>query len=92
MGIKMSIPEYQSMTAIGDHFGVTRNRIGQWLFNLGWRVRGEKDEVTGKRDMIPSPEALRLGLAIKLHDARNGHPGWLWHWKRTIALLEEAGH
>ena len=85
MGIKRSIPEYQMMSRIGDHFGVSSHIIGRWLLALGLRVRG-------KNGMEPSPEARSLGLVVELPDARNGHPGWLWHWTKTIALLEEAGH
>ena len=86
MGIKRSIPEYQMMSRIGDHFGVSSHIIGRWLLALGLRVRRED------KKMIPSPKAYRLGLVIELPDVRNGYPDWLWHWKKTIALLEEAGH
>jgi len=91
MRSRRSIPEYQMMSRIGDHFGVCGKRIGKWLFALGWRVYVQEDQ-DEDNDMEPSPEAKRSGLVMKLPDARNGYPVWMWHWKRTLALLEEEGH
>jgi hypothetical protein len=76
--------EYESLTDLGRRFGVSCQKVGQWLEMLDLRVVGE------------SPTALAFGLGlVKAAPTNRGSTSgyfYTWHTEKTIKLLEEAGH
>ncbi len=75
-------PGYVSQTELGNLFGVTSHRIGQWLREIGWRTSKNK----------PSQEAFDRDLARPISSGRNNGYFYVWHATKTIEALEKAGH
>lgn len=72
-------PEWQSLTDLGRHYGVSAVLIGKLLRNCGLRLSGGE----------PSPEALRAGLA--LNQQAGHHHQALWHRHYVGPYLEAQG-
>ena len=72
-------PEWQSLTDLGRHYGVSAVLIGKLLRNCGLRLGSGE----------PSPEALRAGLA--LNPQAGHHHQALWHRHYVGPYLEDQG-
>jgi hypothetical protein len=72
-------PEWQSLTDLGRHYGVSAVLIGKLLRNCGLRLGSGE----------PSPEALRAGLA--LNQQAGHHHQALWHRHYVAPYLEDQG-
>jgi hypothetical protein len=57
--------EFESLTDLGKHFGVSCRKVGLWLNDLGLRVVGEK----------PAPRAFELGLVTRASTGRGDANG-----------------
>lgn len=76
--------EYANQTALGTYFGVSSHVVGRWLDELGlWKV-----------GHAPTRKAFDLGLPKKAPTNRGNGNGsyFIWHIRKTVKLLEEAGH
>lgn len=75
--------DYENLTDLGKKLGVTRNRVGKWLVPIGLRTH----------DLKPSRLAFEEGFVKAIPHGRN-QDGYfyIWHRKKTLAALIEAGH
>jgi hypothetical protein len=71
--------EWQSLTDLGRHYGVSAVLIGKLLRNCGLRLSSGE----------PTPEALRAGLA--LNQQAGHHHQALWHRHYVAPYLEAQG-
>ena|SRR5579884_3356299 len=76
------MPTFLSLTELGQVYGVTRNRVGQWLVDLGLRTKEKK----------PSPRAFHEGYVAQRDSTNIGTYFWVWHGEKTCRLLDEARH
>lgn len=76
--------EYVSITQLGEMFGVTRNEMGQYLADIGWRVREGGT-------LSPSNQAIERGYCQATENER-GIRYYIWHRVKTIKALETAGY
>ncbi len=74
--------EFLSLTELGQIYGVTRNKVGAWLVELGLRTTDKK----------PSKTAFDSGYVEQRLSTQPGTYFWVWHGEKTCKLLEEAGH
>ena len=72
---------HMSLTQLGELFGVTSHKIGQWLKGLGFR-----DE-----EGLPTKTA-HDGRYCKQAVAGEKGTLWVWHSEKIVAALKEAGH
>jgi hypothetical protein len=70
-----------TMRQLGAVFGVSSHFIGRVLKEMGLRMP----------DGQPSCRAQEAGLVKLAEGSQPWIQFWLWHKKRTTALLEEAG-
>lgn len=75
--------EFTTPTRIGKLFGVSHHRIGKWLDELDLRYH-----ISGTA--YPTPKAIDQGLAKWKSLQYGGY--YLWHLKKTVAVLRQAGH
>jgi hypothetical protein len=75
------MPEFLSLTELGRIYGVSRNKVGQWLVDLGLRTAQRK----------PSRVAFDGGFVDQRCSTNPGTYFWVWDAKKTCALLDEAG-
>ena len=75
------MPEYLSLTELGRLYGVSRNKVGQWLVDLGLRTQEKK----------PSRAAFD-GFVDQRPSTQPDTYFWVWHGEKTTRLLNEAGH
>ena len=73
--------EHVTQTELGQIFGVSPQVVGDWLVEVG--LRSDK-----KR---PSTYAHSGGYVDTLSNRSWGYK-WVWHAKKTVAALIEAGH
>jgi hypothetical protein len=76
------MPEFLSLTELGRLYGVSRNKLGQWLVDLGLRTANRK----------PSARAFNEGFLDQRDSKQPGTYFWVWHEEKTTRLLDEAGH
>ena len=74
--------EYLSLTELGKLYSVSRNRVGQWLVDLGLRTKEKK----------PSRAAFALGFVDQRPSTQPGTYYWVWHGQKTCELLDKAGY
>ena len=72
---------HMTQTQLGELFGVTSHKIGQWLKDL--RLRDE--------DGKPTEEAHDGQFCKQAPSGQNGYH-WVWDSKKTVAAFLEAGH
>lgn len=72
---------HMTQTQLGDLFGVTSHKIGQWLKDIGLR------DADGK----PSDEAHREGYCKQAPSGPSGYH-WVWNSEQTVAAFRETGH
>lgn len=75
------IRQYMTQTQVGELFGVTSHKIGQWLKDLGLR------DDDGK----PTEDAHDCGYCKQAPSGPNGYH-WVWETNKTVTVLLEAGH
>jgi hypothetical protein len=76
------MPEFLSLTELGELYGVSRNKVGQWLVGLGLRTQEKK----------PSTKAFNEGYVEQRDSTQPGTYFWVWHEEKTCRLLDQAGH
>ena len=76
------MPEFLSLTELGRLYGVSRNKVGLWLVDLGLRTKDKK----------PSRAAFDGGFVDQRPSTNPGTYYWVWHGEKTTRLLDEAGH
>jgi hypothetical protein len=76
--------EFASLTKIGKMFGVSSQKVGCWLADLGHRVIGGD----------PTEKARSLGFTKKVPTGRGDgdRQFYIWHISKTVKLLEGTGH
>ena len=75
------MPEFLSLTELGMLYGVTRNKVGQWLVDLGLRTEDKK----------PSAKAFSEGFVDERDSVNIGTYFYVWYAKKTCELLDGAG-
>jgi hypothetical protein len=76
----MIVSEYITLTELGALYGVTNQKIGQWLREAGLRDKRGNPINEG---LWMTTEAL----------AQNGYtPFFVWHRQSTIRLLDSLGY
>jgi hypothetical protein len=73
--------EYLSLTQLGQIYGVSRNKVGQWLMDLGLRTKEKK----------PSRAAFNGGFVDQRPSTQPMTYYSVWHGEKTTRLLDEAG-
>lgn len=73
--------EYMNMVDLGRLFGVSGQKIGKWLKELGLRTSFGSPTRDAFEEKLMSYDYEQWGTYTKL-----------WHVERTVRLLEEAGH
>jgi hypothetical protein len=76
------MPAFLSLTELGHLYGVSRNKVGQWLVDLGLRTKEKK----------PSARAFNESFVDQRDSTQPGTYFWVWHAEKTCQLLDEAGH
>jgi hypothetical protein len=74
--------EFLSLTELGQVYGVSRNKVGQWLVDLGLRTADKK----------PSAKAFNEGFVDQRDSTQPGTYFWVWNGQKTCQLLDEAGY
>ncbi len=74
--------EYLSLTELGQLYGVTRNKLGLWLVELGLRTPTKK----------PSQLAFGGGYVAQRPSTQPETYYYAWHRAKTCQLLDEAGY
>jgi hypothetical protein len=75
------MPEFLSLTELGGLYGVSRNKVGQWLVDLGLRTKEKK----------PSRAAFDGGFVDQRPSTNPATYYWVWHGEKTTRLLDDAG-
>jgi hypothetical protein len=75
------MPEYLSLTELGQLYGVSRIKLGQWLVNLGLRTEEKK----------PSKLAFDGGYVDQRPSSQPMTYFWVWDARKTCELLDGAG-
>ena len=75
------MPEYLSLTQLGQIYVVSRNKVGQWLVDLGLRTKEKK----------PSRPAFDGGFVDQCPSTNPGTYYWCWHGEKITRMLDEAG-
>lgn len=73
--------EYLSLTELGKLYGVSRNKVGQWLVEIGLRTEEKK----------PSRGAFLGGYVEQRPSTQPNTYYWAWHGQKTCELLDVAG-
>jgi hypothetical protein len=76
------MPDYLSLTELAHLYGVSRNKVGEWLVNLGLRAANKK----------PCAKAFNEGVVDQRDSTLPGTYFRVWHGEKTTRLLDEAGH
>ena len=74
--------DFMSLTELGQVYGVSRNKVGQWLIDLGLRTNEKK----------PSKLAFDGGFVDQRSSSQPGTYFYVWHGQKTCQLLDKAGH
>ena len=75
------MPDFLSLTELGHLYGASRNKVGQWLVDLGLRTKEKK----------PSRAAFDGGFVDQRPSTQPGTYYWVWHGEKTTCLLDGAG-
>lgn len=78
----MNAHEFESLSDLGDRYGVTSHVMGRWLAALDVRTVGAG----------PTSRAFELGLVKEVPHGRGDGCFWVWHVTKVTALLTQAGH
>lgn len=73
--------EFMSLTQLGEIFGVSSHKVGDWLVEIGFRTESKR----------PSKLAFENDV-VKEGPSRGQGYNWVWHTDRTIRALEAVGH
>lgn len=76
------MPEFLSLTELGQIYGVSRNKVGQWLVDLGLRTQEKK----------PSRAAFNGGFVDQRPSTQPATYFYVWHARKTCELLDGAGY
>src|SRR5688572_198646 len=71
-----------SQSQLGELFGVSSHKIGDWLVQCGLRNEQSKK---------PTPKAHQEQYCDTA-PSRNGQYCWAWNAEKTVAALVDAGH
>lgn len=71
------IERYMSMRQIGESYNQTSHVIGRWLTRCGLREAGQ-----------PTEKAMQDGFCKKIYAEEIGIWIWVWHARKTLAVLE----
>jgi hypothetical protein len=74
--------QYLSLTELGKLYGVSRNKVGLWLVEVGLRTADKK----------PSRLAFAGGFVRQEASTQPGTYFWIWHADKTRSVLEAAGY
>ena len=74
--------EFMSLTELGKIYGVSRNKVGAWLVELGLRTK----------DRRPDKAAFDGGFVEQRLSTQPGTYFWVWQAERTCQALDTAGH
>jgi hypothetical protein len=76
--------EFLNQTQLGECFGASSHAIGRWLEDIGLRTGTHR----------PSDRAFNDGYVKAVPTGRGDPSGYyyVWHQRKTIAVLEAAGH
>ena len=77
--------EHLTITQLGDLFGITRNKMGKRLEQIGLRRRDVRT-----RQLRPSQTAFEGGFVKQVPSRGDGYM-YVWHREKTIKALEGAG-
>jgi hypothetical protein len=75
------MPEFLSLTEVGHLYGVSRNKVGQWLVDLGLRTNEKK----------PSRAAFDGAFVDQRPSTQPMTYFWVWHAEKTTRVLAGAG-
>jgi hypothetical protein len=75
------MPVFLSLTELGHIYGVSRNRMGKWLVDLGLRTKEKK----------PSRAAFDGDYVDQRPSKQPNTYYWVWHGEKTSRLLDGAG-
>ena len=75
------MPEFLSLTELGRLYGASRNKVGQWLVDLGLRTKEKK----------PSRAAFDGDFVDQRPSTQPGIYYWVWQGEKTTRLLDGAG-
>jgi hypothetical protein len=70
------------LTLLGQHYGFSRVKMGQWLVTLGLR----------NESMKPSKKAFDGGFVDQRASTNLGTYFWVGHAAKIIRLLDESGY
>jgi hypothetical protein len=73
--------EYMTLTQLGEIFGVSSHKVGDWLVEIDFRTENKR----------PSKMAFEKDV-VKEGPSRGQGYNWVWHAEKTITALEVAGH
>jgi hypothetical protein len=73
--------EFLSLTELGNLYGVSRVKVGQWLVGLGLRTAEKK----------PSRAAFEGGFVDQRPSTQPATYFYVWHARKTCELLDGAG-
>lgn len=73
--------EFMTLTQLGEIFGVSSHKVGDWLVELGFRTENKR----------PSKLAFEADV-VKEGPSRGQGYNWIWHAEKTIEAIEAAGH
>jgi hypothetical protein len=74
--------EFMSQTDLGKIYGVSRNKIGQWLVDVGLRTE----------DKNPSQFAHDGGYVRRELSTNPGTYFWVWQADKTMQVFDNAGY
>lgn len=74
--------EHLTLTQLGKVFGVSSQKAGKWLVDIGLRTQDKK----------PSYKAFQGDYCVTSPTGRGGGYFYVWHRQKTVAALEAAGH
>ena len=76
------MPEFLSLTELGHIYGASRNKVGQWLVDLGLRTK----------EMKQSRAAFDGGFVDQRPSTQPNTYYWVWHQEKTTRLLDGVGY
>jgi hypothetical protein len=75
------MPEFLSLTELGYLYGVSGNKVGKWLLDLGLRTKEKK----------PSRAAFDGDFVDQRPSTQPMTYFWVWDAEKTTRLLDGAG-
>ena len=83
----MNNDKFKTLTELGKEYGVSRNKVGKWLLDIGLRTRDER-----RGEMKPSWKAFNSDYVAPRESTQPGTYFYAWDAKKTKAALKRAGH